>query len=815
MRTLPFYLYVVITEMKISLINTKPLNAMRFRSKIIMTAAFSVLFAAVAGNFFKISVLDNKKYQNMANDQHFGSVSISAHRGSIYDSKGVALAKSATVYKIFIDPQSFKEDLDRLEKLINKRKVDVASGTYTPVLDENGNDKNKLPESIDAFKEEAVDLLSQKLGISKEKVLDAIAQDSRYIVLQEQVEKPVADEIDDFFNEWGFVSVRNEEDTKRYYPQKDLAASVIGFTNGNISYGVESSYNKYLSGVDGRTISAVDSNGNALPYRYSKTFEAKDGDDVYLTIDREIQYILEKNLKKMVDDHSVKNRSCAILMNPKTGAIYGMATYPSFDLNDPFTVSDQSIYDKIFAEKNIVEPTKKDFDDYYTEARERMWKNKCITETYEPGSVYKIITSSAAIEENVIDIENDTFYCEGFKKIEGHKANIDCWKLAPGHGVQKFQEALTNSCNPAFMDIGMKLGKEKFCYYFDAFGFREPTGIDLPVEVKGNNKKLDEMELVDLAVSSFGQCETITPIEMITACCASINGGYLLKPYVVDKVVDSDGNIVLKNERTVRRQVISEDTSAKMRNALYNVVVGNGAGNVNIKGFAIGGKSGTSQRLSETSRYEEIKEQEDAAIQEYGASYVCFTPADDPELILFVLADMPDKEGDLYYGSKCAVPTAREILTEVLPYLGKSPEYNEQELKNLDVKVPLLKGASIDDAVKTLDGMGVKYEKIGNGIEVVDQSPMTGKSIAKDGCVYLYTEKVDPSDTMVMVPYLYGCSPSVANQIINDSGLNYTTKGASIDRDGATVNSQSITEGTLVPRGTTIELEFMVNEISD
>ena len=559
----------------------------------------------------------------------------------------------------------------------------------------------------------------------------------------------------------------------------------------------------------------MDSNGNALPYRYSKTFEAKDGDDVYLTIDREIQYILEKNLKKMVDDHSVKNRSCAILMNPKTGAIYGMATYPSFDLNDPFTVSDQSIYDKIFAEKNIVEPTKKDFDNYYTEARERMWKNKCITETYEPGSVYKIITSSAAIEENVIDIENDTFYCEGFKKIEGHKANIDCWKLPPGHGVQTFQEALTNSCNPAFMDIGAKLGKEKFCYYFDAFGFREPTGIDLPVEVGGNNKQADKMSPVDLAVSSFGQCETITPMEMITACCASINGGYLLKPYVVDKVVDSDGNIVLKNERTVRRQVISEDTSAKMRNALYNVVVGNGAGNVNIKGFAIGGKSGTSQRLSETSRYEEIKEQEDAAIQEYGASYVCFTPADDPELILFVLADMPDKKGDLYYGSKCAVPTAREILTEVLPYLGKSPEYNEQELKNLDVKVPLLKGASIDDAVKTLDGMGVKYEKIGNGIEVVDQSPMTGKSIAKDGCVYLYTEKVDPSDTMVMVPYLYGCSPSVANQIINVSGLNYTTKGASIDRDGATVNSQSITEGTLVPRGTTIELEFMVNEISD
>lgn len=787
---------------------------MRFRSKIVMTAAFSLLFAAVAGNFFKISVLDNKKYQNMANDQHFGSVSISAHRGSIYDSKGVTLAKSATVYKIFIDPISFADDLKSLQKLIDKRALDKANGTYVPVYDEDGKEKNVLPASSDEFKEQSIAFLAEKLAVPADEVRNAMAQDTQYVVLQEQVEKPVADEINDFFNEMGFISVRNEEDTKRYYPQKDLAASVIGFTTGNISYGIEASYDEYLSGVDGRTISAMDSNGNALPYRYSKTYEPKEGADVYLTIDREIQYILEKHLKEMVDSHEVKNRSCAILMNPKTGAIYGMATYPSFDLNEPFVVSDQTIFNKIFDEKNILDPNKNDFDAYTPEARERMWKNKCITETYEPGSVYKVITSSAAIEENVIDIANDKFYCEGFKKLEGHIANIDCWNTS-GHGMQTFQEALTNSCNPAFMDIGAKLGKEKFCYYFDAFGFRELTGIDLPAESQGNNKQVDEMSNVDLAVSSFGQCETITPIEMITACCASINGGYLLQPYVVDKVVDGDGNVILKNERTVRRQVVSEDTSAKIREALYQVVTGNGAGNVNIKGYAIGGKSGTSQRLSETSRYEAIKEQEDSAIQEYGASYVCFTPADDPELILFVLADMPSKNNDGYYGSKCAVPTARDILTDVLPYLGKSPEYNEQELKNLDVKVPLLKGATIDDAIKTLDGMGVKYEKIGNGIEVVEQSPQTGKAIAKDGCVYLYTEKVDPADTMVMVPYLFGCSPSVANQIINDSQLNYTTKGASVEREGATVNSQSIAEGTLVPRGTTIELELMVNERSD
>jgi stage V sporulation protein D (sporulation-specific penicillin-binding protein) len=358
------------------------------------------------------------------------------------------------------------------------------------------------------------------------------------------------------------------------------------------------------------------------------------------------------------------------------------------------------------------------------------------------------------------------------------------------------------------MEIGARLGINKFCYYFDAFGLGEKTGIDLPAESAGLGFDPDDMTDVDLAVSAFGQGETITPMEMITSYCAAINGGYLLKPYVVDKIVDEDGNVILKNERTVKRQVVSEETSAKMRNALFHVVAdSNGTGNVNIKGYSIGGKSGTSQRLSVTSSGQVIQGQEDASAQEYGASYVCFAPADDPEIILLVLADMPNKNIG-YYGSVVAVPTARDILTDVLPYLGYSPQYTDEEVEDLDVKIPLLEGP-IDDAKKTLSDLGVECEIIGSGIEVVAQSPVTGSSIAKGGKVYLYTEKGHTVE-YTEVPNLIGVSPSFANEQLTYCDLNFVAKGASIKRDDAVVSSQNIEPYTKVPKGTAIEIELTV-----
>lgn len=782
---------------------------MRFRTKIVMTSVFFVLFAVVAGNFFKISVVENEKYQEMANDQHFGSITLSAHRGSIYDSKGNTLAKSASVYKVFLDPKQFRDDMDTLQKSIDKRNSEKAAGTYTPKYDKEGNELDVLPESLDAFRSETVTFLALKLGISEEKVKTAMEENTQYSVLQDQVEKPVADEVLDYFNNVGFISLNVEEDTKRYYPQNDLAASVIGFTvgDGSGAYGVEAYYDEYLSGHDGKTISAKDSNGNELPYRYSKTYAPQDGGDVYLTIDMNIQYYLEKHLQEMNKKFGVKNRSCAILMNAKTGAIYGMATAPTFDLNQPYEISDETIKAQLAALTDEDEKTQ-----LTSEEREKQWKNKCITEIYEPGSVFKVVTSASAIEENLIDLKNDSFFCSGQVTLEGAYYPIKCHNTN-GHGAQTFQEALTHSCNPAFMEIGARLGIDKFCYYFDAFGLAEKTGIDLPAESSGIGFQPDKMTNVDLAVSSFGQGETITPIEMITSYCATINGGYLLKPYVVDKVVDEDGNVILKNERTVKRQVVSEETSETMRTVLKNVVTDNGGGNVTIKGYSIGGKSGTSQRLSVTEKGQTANgKEEDADEQEYGASYVCFTPAEDPEIILLVLADMPDKR-IAYYGSQVAVPTARDILTDVLPYLGISPEYSDDELENLDVKIPILEG-SIDEAKATLDGLGMTYEVIGSGIEVVAQSPVTGTSVAKGGCVYLYTEAGNTAE-YTTVPNLQYLSPETANETLTYNELNYVTRGASATRSDAIVNSQSIQPGTQVPKGTCIELELIVNEDSD
>ncbi len=782
---------------------------MRFRTKIVMTSVFFVLFAVVAGNFFKISVVENEKYQEMANDQHFGSITLSAHRGSIYDAKGNTLAKSASVYKVFLDPKQFRDDMDTLQKSIDKRNSEKAAGTYTPKYDKEGNELDVLPESLDAFRSETVTFLALKLGISEEKVKTAMEENTQYSVLQDQVEKPVADEVLDYFNNVGFISLNVEEDTKRYYPQNDLAASVIGFTvgDGSGAYGVEAYYDEYLSGHDGKTISAKDSNGNELPYRYSKTYAPQDGGDVYLTIDMNIQYYLEKHLQEMNKKFGVKNRSCAILMNAKTGAIYGMATAPTFDLNQPYEISDETIKAQLAALTDEDEKTQ-----LTSEEREKQWKNKCITEIYEPGSVFKVVTSASAIEENLIDLKNDSFFCSGQVTLEGAYYPIKCHNTN-GHGAQTFQEALTHSCNPAFMEIGARLGIDKFCYYFDAFGLAEKTGIDLPAESSGIGFQPDKMTNVDLAVSSFGQGETITPIEMITSYCATINGGYLLKPYVVDKVVDEDGNVILKNERTVKRQVVSEETSETMRTVLKNVVTDNGGGNVTIKGYSIGGKSGTSQRLSVTEKGQTANgKEEDADEQEYGASYVCFTPAEDPEIILLVLADMPDKS-IAYYGSQVAVPTARDILTDVLPYLGISPEYSDDELENLDVKIPILEG-SIDEAKATLDGLGMTYEVIGSGIEVVAQSPVTGTSVAKGGCVYLYTEAGNTAE-YTTVPNLQYLSPETANETLTYNELNYVTRGASATRSDAIVNSQSIQPGTQVPKGTCIELELIVNEDSD
>ena len=483
-----------------------PTAKMKFRTNVVIQIAMMLFACAIIINLFKVSVVQNKKYEALANNYHFGTMRLEAQRGAIYDATGTPLAWSATVYNVYIDPQLFRDEMDDVQK--NNESKQAAA-------DKNGKTATDIVD-VATLRENIATYLAGKLNLEKADIEKAFDADGRYYILQTQVEKSVADEIDNYFDNLNLVSFATEATTKRYYPQEELAASVIGFTNGDGDgqYGLEYQYNDYLAGVDGRIISAQAANGEEMPYRYSTTYEAENGASLYLTLDTTLQYYLEKAISEMSVEFNVQQRACGIIMNPKTGAIYAMATYPSFDLNQPSVIYDTTVA------KKLDSLTGQEYSDAYQEARETQWKNKAISEIHFPGSVFKVVTTAAAMEEKLIDLQNDSFYCNGSFTVMGE--TIGC-SNRNGHGAQSFTKALTNSCNPAFMEIGLRLGTSKFSYYFKGFGLTEKTGIDLPGEANSLYISEDVMSNVDLASSSFGQANKVTPIQTITAYAAAIN----------------------------------------------------------------------------------------------------------------------------------------------------------------------------------------------------------------------------------------------------------------------------------------------------
>ena len=731
-----------------------PTNRMRIRLNIWVFLVMMLFVGWTVYWLFKAAVIDSGKYKKLANETQFSTVTISASRGSIYDANGELLASSATVYKVFVDP-SLYEEYDT-----NKRDIIIST-------------------------------LSSALDIDEQKVIDALGKTtSQYEVLKSQVEQSVVDEIYAFVEENGIRCISTVEDTKRYYPQNELAASVIGFTNsdGVGQYGIEYQYNDELTGINGRIITATDANGDEMAYEYKKLYEAENGSDLYLTLDMNMQYYLEKNLADVVEDQIVAERTCGIIMDCNTGAILAMATVPGFDLNNPSVIYDENIQAQLDA------LSEEDYQQAYLAARELQWKNKCITELYYPGSVFKVLTGSMALEEKVISL-TDAFGCAD-TNVSG--TTFHCWK-ASGHGTQDFFDALANSCNPAFISISSRLGARTFSDYFDAFGMSSRTGIDLPFESSSIYQGYEGMGPVELASCSFGQTNKVTPLQMITAYAACINGGYLVEPYVVDKIVDNDGNVTWQHETKVIRQVISEETSATMCQALENVVETNGGSNAYIKGFSIGGKSGTSQKQDENN----AEGRDDL----YVASYCCFTPADDPEIIMLIMVDEPTT-GD-YYASIVAVPTARAIMTDILPYMGYYPEYTEEELLTLDIAVPSLSDLSTENAVLKVQGAGFNYEIIGEGDSVYAQMPLADSKMPADGTVYIYTEEGTTEQTTTM-PNVTGMSLYNANAALASAGINYTLTGAS-SNSSATVHTQSVTYGEEIPKGTIVELYFAID----
>ena len=766
-----------------------PSTSMKVRTNVVIQTIVLLAAAGLIANLAKIMLVEHDKYTDMANSRQFGTITLPAARGTIYDANEAVVAQSATVYKIFLDPGLFKKEM----KLVEERNAELEDAAKKK-QDEGGSAKADVVDPA-VIRGQLVTFLAEILEEPESQIDEAFDKDSNYVVLKKQVEKSRADRIIEYIGDIrvpgsarkiAISSISRQSDTKRYYPQNELAASVIGFTNndGHGFYGIEKYYDEYLSGVDGRNVTARDANGNDMPYRYSKTYPAQDGDDVYMTIDMTLQTYLESALTEMVSQFQVAERGCGVMLNAKTGAVLAMASVGGFDANEPYEIYDKAIASEIRKIRNDEEKS-----EALKAARERQWRNKCITETYIPGSVFKVFTASAGLEENVIDYNNYSYTCTGSIIPYEGEPPINCTGV---HGTQRFEEILKNSCNPAFISIGQTLGRTMFCQYFRSFGLEERTGIDLPYETKSISN-LDSMGPVDLAASSYGQRNSLTPIEMVTGYAAVVNGGYLLEPYVVSKVVDQAGNVVLSHDKTVRRQVISEETSAEMRRALQFVVDGNHGGNAYIKGYKIGGKSGTSQKLQGMIS---------AADAEYVASYCCFAPADDPEIVLLIMADEPNKN-ITYYGATVVVPYSRRVLEKALPYLGIYPEYSAEEEAHKDVSVPLLIDTPTANAMEKLEDIGLNCEVVGDGSTVLTQMPVTGTPVAKGGTVVLYTNKTTPEP--VTVPSVINCTLAQANEILTEAKLNYVSKG-SLHQD-AIVLLQSQPAGSTVEPWTVITLD--------
>lgn len=734
--------------------SSKPTTKMKRRLNGLIAFVLIVFCVWVVYNLVNVSIIDSEKYQELANDQQFRTRTINANRGTIYDANGQILAKSATVYTVFIDGNSLK-----------------------------ANDKDKL--------DLIVDKLAEILEMDKETIKTRALKDSGYEILKRKVEKDVADKVIEFKAEEGLSCIGCDPDSKRYYPQNDLAASVIGFTGyeGHGQYGLEAEYDDYLSGIDGKIISAKDAMGQDMPYRYEQAFEAQEGNSLILNIDATLQFYLERELDNCIADHDPKERACGIIMNPKTGQILAMASKPDFDLNNPTEITDPNMLEIL----SQYEEGSEEYNKQRAIAWERQWKNKAITELYYPGSVFKVITGSSALEEKAISL-TDTFTCTGSIDVLG--TTFHCWSHTP-HGPQNFVEAMTHSCNPAFVQIGQRLGIEKFCEYFSAYGFDTTTGIDLPGEATSLYVKEEDMTLVGLGSSSFGQTNKVTPIEMITAYAAVVNGGNLVTPYVVDKIVDSNGNVVKQFEPEIKRQVISEETSKIMRETLETVVEVNGGSNAYIQGYRIGGKSGTSQK-------QDIPGGNDI----YVSSYVGFAPADDPEIIMLVMVDEPSN-GD-YYGSKVAAPVVRNVFEDALPYLGYMPEFTEEEYERMPVTIPDVTDKDYTNAEATLQALSLNIEKVGEGDTVVKQVPEAGQQMPRNGKIILYTEQQESE--LVSVPNVINMTLEEVNQAITNAGLNFMPTGGAAYHSGSKSVSQNYGEGAKVEKGTIIEVSFSYTE---
>ena len=736
-----------------------PTRKMKFKLNIVVLGLLTLVFTILMGRILYISCfaqVGGVKYGVKAYNQQLGADTINANRGTIYDRNMNALARSATVWTVSVAPNQIDSD-EKREK--------IASG------------------------------LADILGMDKEEILAKTQKKNKYEIVKKKVEKPEADKITEFVKENKLSGVHMVEDSRRYYPLGNTASHVIGFTGSDNQglAGVEIKYNDVLSGTPGKVVISQNALGTNMPFEYEYYYPAQDGNSLVLTLDQTLQHYVDKALKEAVDTHAPGNRTCAIMMDVNNGEIVAMSTQPDFDLNDPFTITDPNLLATLEGKEGD------ELKEAKSTAQSRMWTNKAISETYEPGSVFKVVTSSAALEEKTMTLEN-TFDCSGSVQV-APGTTMKCWK-AGGHGHESFVDAVVNSCNPAFIKIGASLGPDLFYQYFTQYGMTEKTGIDLPGESKSLYVAKKDLGVVSLASESFGQSMSITPMQMLTAFCATVNGGYLVTPHVVKQVIDNDGNIVQSYDGKVRRQAISEETSETMRYILEQVVSANGGSNASVPGYRIAGKSGTAQKLA---RRQELGK------DVYVSSFAGAVPADNPQYALLVMVDEPTSGA--YYGGAVASPIFVEIMTDAIPYFGISPEYTEEELEHLAVSVPYLESFTVEEAKAKLSDAGLAApEIIGSGDTVIRQVPAAGSNVSKDASVLLYTDDTDPNASMVTVPDVTNLTQEQARIRLTNAGLNISYSNTAVQNTKAMSTSQSPAAGESVPRGTVVTVEFLTND---
>ena len=745
--------------------NRKDENIRR-ANRVIQTRSFVLMLLMGVGMFvllffqlFDLQIVRHEELQSKAVNQQTRRTVVTASRGTIYDRTGNIMAISASAETIILSPLEIDRAVNDKEAPVSWTKDTLAAG-LAELLD---GDAAAIRKRMDNTK-------------------------SQYEVIKLRAEEDTANAVRAYINENKIVGVHLVADAKRYYPYGSLASHVIGFVGDDNTglYGLEARYEQELEGQSGMVVSTKDNAGNDMMYAYEQYFAAQNGSDLTLTLDTTIQYYLEKGLDTMTDKFAAANGATGIIMDAKTGGILAMASSPSYDLNDFATVQDKTLLERMERGEGTL-----------ADMQLLQWRNKALNDTYEPGSTFKILTLAAALEEGVIN-KNTTANCNGYVNISNY--TIHCSNKV-GHGLQTLVQSVGNSCNPAFISYGLKLGNTKFYDYMKSFGLMDGTGIDLGGEATGIFADPSSFTQLDLACYAFGQNFNVTPLALITAQAACINGGYLHTPYLVERITDSNGSVTYQHDSTPVRQVISEETSATVRECLEYVVASGTGKNGQVAGYRIGGKTGTADK----------GQSGDVVV-----SFLCFAPADDPQVIMLLTMDTPSRYTGTYVsGGNMVAPIASSIMSEVLPYLGVEPSYSAEELLGMDTTVPNVIGMSVEEAKSKLSERGLACKLHGDGQTITDQTPAGGAIIPGKSAVILYAG-ADKSTAKCKVPYLIGKTPSEANTAATGAGLFIRFSGATASESSAVrVLSQTIEAGTEVEAGTVITVQLGDTSVTD